>query len=219
MNPAGTFAPPASETGATRPVARRPSAAIKNCAMFVAGSGINLPPPSTKRNPSALAYQWSNTKTQSDGARTFMQAVREHTLVILQPKMRLDKPMRRERMPEKITPREIEPFCSVEGCHNDGMHLILGRWYCFDHGVPPSREEFDEFMAGARELVEGKAKEKGYNETGTGKNDLMEFTNKFFPGHAGGEIVYKAIRYGRKRDKSDLLKIAAWAYLLWRYDS
>jgi hypothetical protein len=73
-------------------------------------------------------------------------------------------------------------------------------------------------MSGARELVEGKAIAKGYNEGGTEKNDLMEFTNKFFPGHAGGEIVYKAIRYGRKKDKADLLKIAAWAYLLWRYD-
>jgi hypothetical protein len=128
-------------------------------------------------------------------------------------------------MVEKITPkvemRDVQPFCEFPHCNNDGAHKILGKWYCFDHIVPTPKsvDSFDEFIAGARELVEGRAKEKGYNESGSGRNDLMEFTNKFFPGHAGGEIVYKAIRYGRKHDKTDLLKIAAWAYLLWRYDS
>ena len=48
-------------------------------------------------------------------------------------------------MPDKITPkpemREVEPFCSVKGCNNDGMHKVMGDWYCFDHYVdnfPPN---------------------------------------------------------------------------------
>ena len=77
---------------------------------------------------------------------------------------------------------------------------------------------FDEFAAGVRELVEGKAREKGYNEGGPERNDLMEFTNKFFPGHAGGEVL---ISYSLREEKEqeDLLKAAAWIYLIWRYDS
>lgn len=78
---------------------------------------------------------------------------------------------------------------------------------------------FSAFSTAVRVLVEGKAASKGYNQSGAdGGNDLMEFTTKFFPGHAGGEIVYKAIRYSRHKQKEDLLKIAAWAYLIWRYD-
>jgi hypothetical protein len=118
--------------------------------------------------------------------------------------------------------REIEPFCSVSGCNNDGQHKVMNEWVCSFHLNFPhtqaAHDSFEEFMNEARELIDSRAKEKGYNEGSSEKNDLMEFTNKFFPGHAGGEIVYKAIRYGRKGDKTDLLKIAAWAYLLWRYD-
>lgn len=114
-------------------------------------------------------------------------------------------------------------FCVIAQCNRD---RVPGSDLCVVHANAQKRvprptlasSTFDEFMAGARELVEGKAIAKGYNEGGTEKNDLMEFTNKFFPGHAGGEIVYKAIRYQRKRDKSDLMKIAAWAYLLYKYD-
>jgi hypothetical protein len=126
-------------------------------------------------------------------------------------------------MVEKITMREIQPFCSAPGCNNDGVSKQFGDWLCSFHSNPPgpqhAHDSFDDFMDGARELIDAKAKAKGYNEGGDDRNDLMEFTNRFFPGHAGGEIVYKAIRYGRKKDKTDLLKIAAWAYLLWRYDS
>lgn len=125
---------------------------------------------------------------------------------------------------DRITPLESAEqsmLCEMDACGNPGRNKLMGKWYCSFHSshlFQVKHESFEDFMEQARELVEGKAKEKGYNEAGAGKNDLMEFTNKFFPGHAGGEIVYKAIRYGRKKDKSDLLKVAAWAYLLWRYD-
>lgn len=34
--------------------------------------------------------------------------------------------------------------------------------------------------------------------------------------HAVGEIIYKAVRYARKGDPDDLVKIAAWAELIWQ---
>ena len=37
-------------------------------------------------------------------------------------------------------------------------------------------------------------------------------------GHALGEITYKVIRYAKRRDPNDLLKIAAWAFLIWHID-
>jgi len=36
--------------------------------------------------------------------------------------------------------------------------------------------------------------------------------------HALGEIVYKARRYAAKRNVEDVLKIAAWAYLIWKHE-
>ena len=38
------------------------------------------------------------------------------------------------------------------------------------------------------------------------------------PGHALDEIIYKVRRYAARRDPADLVKIAAWAYLVWRFD-
>lgn len=34
--------------------------------------------------------------------------------------------------------------------------------------------------------------------------------------HPCGEIIYKAVRYARKGDPDDLVKIAAWAKLIWQ---
>lgn len=78
---------------------------------------------------------------------------------------------------------------------------------------------FDVFVAHIRDLVEGKAEEKGYNQTGAdGPNDLYAFNKKYFAGHSLGEVVYKCVRYASKRNKEDLLKAAAWLYLTWRHD-
>jgi hypothetical protein len=79
---------------------------------------------------------------------------------------------------------------------------------------------FDKFVSEVRDLCEGTAQEKGYNSTGVdGQNDLYQFIQNLSggDGHALGEIVYKAVRYSRKKDKHDLVKIAAWAYLIYRY--
>lgn len=85
----------------------------------------------------------------------------------------------------------------------------------------PEKTGFDEFLQIVRDAVEKNAKEKGYNETGiSGKNELYEFINGTVgpnDAHALGEIIYKAIRFSKKRDKADLVKIAAWAYLIYNF--
>lgn len=78
---------------------------------------------------------------------------------------------------------------------------------------------FDNFILAVRETMESKAASKGYNPTGIdGPNVLFDFVTSFAgAGHALGEIVYKARRFASKRDPEDLVKIAAWAFLAWRY--
>jgi alpha/beta superfamily hydrolase len=64
------------------------------------------------------------------------------------------------------------------------------------------------------------AKEKGYNTTGpNGENVVYKFIYDATGdhGHGIGEIIYKAIRYMRKRDPEDLLKLSAWSYLIWKH--
>lgn len=80
---------------------------------------------------------------------------------------------------------------------------------------------FDEFMGEVRALLEPTAAGKGYNGTGVdGQNELYEFVQGMTGGHhhALGEIVYKAKRYAAKGNKEDVLKIAAWAFLILKHD-
>lgn len=77
---------------------------------------------------------------------------------------------------------------------------------------------FDLFIQQVRELMERKAKTKGYHDsTADGPNQLYDFVETFCPAHTEGEIIYKVVRYLSKRDPEDLLKIAAWAFLKWRF--
>jgi hypothetical protein len=81
---------------------------------------------------------------------------------------------------------------------------------------------FEQFVEEVRALMEPTAASKGYSTTGiNGVNTLYEFVEDMAegPGHALGEIVYKAKRYGKKRNPEDLLKIAAWAWLAYRHHS
>ena len=77
------------------------------------------------------------------------------------------------------------------------------------------------FCAAVRNLLDETARAKGYQSMGlTGPNPLYEFVSETAggPGHALGEIVYKVRRYAARRDPEDLVKVAAWAYLVWRFD-
>ena len=79
---------------------------------------------------------------------------------------------------------------------------------------------YEMFCLRIQSMLESTAKEKGYNSTGVdGDNSvyrlIYEATGDH--GHGIGEIIYKAIRYMRKRNPEDLLKLAAWSYLIWRH--
>ena len=82
--------------------------------------------------------------------------------------------------------------------------------------------EFDDFCRQVAELLQQKAQTKNYNQTGTdGPNLLYEFVRETVGGdhHAIGEIIYKARRFEARGDIADILKIAAWAFLVFKYRS
>jgi len=79
---------------------------------------------------------------------------------------------------------------------------------------------FDTFSAEVRALLDHTAVEKSYSSLGPdGPNELYDFIHGMVGGHghALGEIVYKAKRFAAKGNREDLLKIAAWAFLIWRF--
>ena len=78
---------------------------------------------------------------------------------------------------------------------------------------------FEEFVRQVRALLEPTAAGKGYNATGVdGPNDLYAFVQSVAgDGHALGEIIYKAKRYAAKGNPDDVLKIAAWAFLVLKH--
>ena len=78
---------------------------------------------------------------------------------------------------------------------------------------------FDQFCEQVRALLEPTAQGKGYNTTGVdGQNALYEFVQGVAgDGHALGEIIYKAKRYAAKGNPEDVLKIAAWAFLILKH--
>lgn len=73
---------------------------------------------------------------------------------------------------------------------------------------------FDELYA----IVGGKAQQKGYaslNAKDSSGRETLDFVKQHAPGHAEGEMMYKIIRWTKKRQPEDLLKLAAWAFLVW----
>lgn len=81
---------------------------------------------------------------------------------------------------------------------------------------------FDQFVNEVRGLLEPTAAGKGYNASGVdGPNDLYGFVQTMTGGHghALGEIVYKARRYAAKGNREDVLKIAAWAFLILKHET
>ena len=78
---------------------------------------------------------------------------------------------------------------------------------------------FEEFTTLVRDLLEPTAAAKGYSKGGAnGPNPLYEFVEEVAggPGHPLGEIIYKARRYSSLKQERDVLKIAAWAFLVWK---
>jgi len=78
---------------------------------------------------------------------------------------------------------------------------------------------FDQFVSEIRSLLEPTAAGKGYNTTGiNGQNQLYEFVQTVAgEGHGLGEMIYKVKRYAAKGNPEDLVKCAAWAFLVLRH--
>lgn len=76
---------------------------------------------------------------------------------------------------------------------------------------------FEVFCSEVSAIMTQAAESKGYNEGGpNAPNQLDDFMEKHFAGHALGEAAYKLVRYQAKNDPNDLIKAAAWIYLEWR---
>jgi hypothetical protein len=106
-------------------------------------------------------------------------------------------------------------FCSICYC-GCGDHLPG----CRGAVMSDDARTFDDFAKQVRALLEPAASGKGYSATGAdGPNQLYDFVAGMNggPGHALGEIVYKAKRYAAKGNVEDVLKIAAWAFLVYRH--
>ena len=79
---------------------------------------------------------------------------------------------------------------------------------------------FEQFTKEMRESCEIHAKRKGYSNGGVdGDNHLAEFKWKIGlePQHSIGEIIFKCIEYLAHPRRILLVKIASWAYMLYRY--
>lgn len=77
----------------------------------------------------------------------------------------------------------------------------------------------ESFFDQVSEVVGSRAAVKGYGGQDW-ESGLYSFVHQHIAeeGHAIGEIIYKAVRYNNKRSPEDLVKIAAWAFLIWHHD-
>ena len=78
----------------------------------------------------------------------------------------------------------------------------------------------NDFNRLVQESLEKHAERTGYNDTGAdGDNMLYQFTKHIGAsnGHSMGEIIYKATEYMKDAREVLLIKIAAWAFLEWKY--
>ena len=87
----------------------------------------------------------------------------------------------------------------------------------------PGRPEHSlaSFCEAVSDLLDQQATDKGYHQAGlTGPNPLYGLVTEIAGGpcHALGEIIYKVRRYAARRNPEDLVKVAAWAYLIWQFD-
>jgi len=79
---------------------------------------------------------------------------------------------------------------------------------------------FDQFAAAVRDSCEAHAKRKNYNTSGDvdGDNQLLKVCTilGIHTHHGIGEIIYKCAEYLTNPREVLLVKIAGWAFVLWR---
>ena len=79
---------------------------------------------------------------------------------------------------------------------------------------------YEQFMSDVAALLNGTAAGKGYSANGQdGPNQLYEFVRDISGGHqhAQGEIIYKVKRYAAKGNLEDIIKAAAWCFLIYKH--
>ena len=79
---------------------------------------------------------------------------------------------------------------------------------------------FDEFTQAVHRKVAGDALAKGYNRGGPdSENELYRFIQDTVAGdgHPIGEVIYKMRRYAARRDPDDVIKAAAWCFLILKH--
>jgi hypothetical protein len=80
------------------------------------------------------------------------------------------------------------------------------------------RLTYKEFIVQVERLLGGTASGKGYSERADAPLELYDFVAEYVGGnkhgHALGEIIYKTVRFARKGNVEDILKAAAWAFLV-----
>lgn len=82
-----------------------------------------------------------------------------------------------------------------------------------------SERTFEAFIKLVQDSCEGQAKRKGYAEAGAdGNNPLIDFKTSIGiePHHSIGEIIMKCVEYIKEPRESCIIKIAAWAFLVWK---
>lgn len=76
----------------------------------------------------------------------------------------------------------------------------------------------EEFQAEVVKALNGKAESKGYSSGGDSGGRPMLDAVALIAGegtHPIGEIIYKLSRWKAKKNPEDLVKAAAWAFLMW----
>ena len=80
------------------------------------------------------------------------------------------------------------------------------------------RLTYKQFVEQVERLLGNTASGKGYSEGADAPLELYDFVAEYVGGnrhgHALGEIIYKTVRFARKGNVEDILKAAAWAFLV-----
>jgi hypothetical protein len=77
-------------------------------------------------------------------------------------------------------------------------------------------ESLERFQIAMNDILINAAKAKGYHGSELdGRKLYDEILYLAGEGHASGEIIYKLTRYRRVKDPKDIVKVAAWAFLIW----
>jgi len=87
----------------------------------------------------------------------------------------------------------------------------------------PQNRTLEQFLKETAGVLGEEAGAKGYagvsGAAAVEDSRLADFVADMELPHAEGELLYKLVRWHRKRNLVDLLKIVSWAFIIWRRES